>query len=226
MFPEKVTSLEFTYIFEKSVQFLNDRPLFSDGQTVISANDIVSAVGRCSPAEPWSGLNAMVNVNDDPTNRCKGMVHDLEKLNKLHKDTIANLAKYFMSRIKILNQPTSKRHRNSAPVESLQVGDIVVDKNRVMKSGSCVGALCRIAKLAPGNRVALVVHLKKRMKNNPDFLRTGKQGVFCKPNYSQPCGTCNHTQTATQAPLEVLPKCFLWPAARNLGTKLSHNPAD
>ena len=119
------------------------------------------------------------------------------------KDTIAHLAPYFMSRIKILNQPTSKRHGNSKPIEYLKVGDRVVDKNRVLKSGLYVGALCRIAKLAPGNRVALVVHLKKGMKNNPDFLRTGKQGVFCKQNHSQPCGTCNHTQTPTQSPLEV-----------------------
>ena len=132
------------------------------------------------------------------------MVIDLEKLNQLHKDTIAHLAPYFLSRIKILNHPTSKRHRNSKPIEYLKVGDIVVDKNRVLKSGSCVGALCRIAKLAPGNRVALVVHLKKGMKNNPDFLRTGKQGVFCKPNHLQPCNTCNHTQKPTQSPLEKL----------------------
>ena len=67
MFPEDVTILEFMYILEKAAQFLNDRPLFSDGQTFISANDIVSAAGRCSPAEPWSGLNAMVKVNYDPT---------------------------------------------------------------------------------------------------------------------------------------------------------------
>ena len=193
VFPSNVTILKFTYLLKKLAQFLNDRPLFSDGHTVTSANDIVLAAGHCSPAQPWSGLNAMADVNDDSTNRFKNVFTDLEELNHLHKAALGQLAPYFLLRIKILNQPTSKRHKNSKHVESLKVGDIIIDKNRVMKSGSSVSALCRIVKLAPGNRVALVVHLKKRMKTNPDYLRNGKQGVFCKQNHSQPCVSCDHT---------------------------------
>ena len=129
------------------------------------------------------------------------MISDLEKLNQLHKNTIANLATYFLARIKILNQPTSNKHRNSPAIETLQEGDIVIDKNRVLKTGSCVGALCRVAKLAPGERVALVVHLKKGMKKNPDFIK--QTGVFCKQNHHQPCVTCDHTQKQMN-PLKVL----------------------
>ena len=69
----------------------------------------------------------MVNVNDDPTNRFKGVVTDLEKLNQLHKVALGQLAPYFLSRIKILHQSTSKRHRISKPIEGLRVGDIIIE---------------------------------------------------------------------------------------------------
>ena len=67
--PENVTILQFAYILEKAAQFLNERPLFTDGRSVISANTIVLAAGRCGPVYPWSGLYGMANVNDDPTDR-------------------------------------------------------------------------------------------------------------------------------------------------------------
>ena len=52
----------------------------------------------------------MTNVDDDPTNRFKGVANDLDKMNQLYKDTLSQLAPYFLERIKILNQPTSDRH--------------------------------------------------------------------------------------------------------------------
>ena len=143
-------------------------------------------------------------MTDDPTDRFKGVVNDLERLNQLHKATLAHMAPYFLSRIKILNQPTSNRHRHSDPINRLQQGDIVIDRNRLMKTGSTVSALCRIVKLAPGKRVALVVHLKKGMRNNPDFLDTGKRGLVCKRNHAQPCESCVHTLTPTPPPLQIL----------------------
>ena len=74
-----------------------------------------------------------------------------------------------------------------------------------MRHGSCAGALCRVAKIAPGNRVALVVHLKPGTHKNPDFLKTGQLGLFCKENHSQPCQKCDHVQSPPLDPLEVIP---------------------
>ena len=44
-FPQNINVFEFIYILEKTAQFLNSRPLFANGHVVISANDIMCAVG-------------------------------------------------------------------------------------------------------------------------------------------------------------------------------------
>ena len=152
---------------------------------------------------PWSGLSGMSNVDDDPTDRFRNVAEDLGKLHALHRESLSYMAPYFLERIKILNQSTSKRHRHSDVIESLRVGDILVDKNRVLHTGSAVSALCRVVRLSPDKRVALVVHLKSGMRNNPDFLSIGKAGVACKESHAQPCEQCDNRQYPNPC-LEVL----------------------
>ena len=102
----------------------------------------------------------------------------MAKINTISENTIAQLASYFLQHIKILNQPTSSRHRVSHPVEALKVGDIVIDRELALENGSCAGALCRVALLSPGGRVALLLNLKPECKTNKDYLKYDK-GIKC-----------------------------------------------
>ena len=102
----------------------------------------------------------------------------LAKINTISKNTILQLASYFLQRIKILNQPTSSRHRVSPHVEVLKVGDIVIDHELVLENRNCAGALCRVALLSVGGRVALLLNLKPKCKTNKDYLKYDK-GIKC-----------------------------------------------
>jgi hypothetical protein len=180
---------DFTFALDKISLFLNSRPLFANKDIVISSMDLVTAAGRGSPALPYTGLLAASASENQDAEKFKNIIQDIKSLENMKHHLHQNLAFHFLDRTKQKDQHTSNIHRNGPSIETLKVGDIVVDRKVVLDTGSCSGSFCRIALLSKGKRVALLLKVKPSLLNNPDYLNYA-YGLSCLNDHNQPCIIC------------------------------------
>ena len=206
---QSIDDFDFTYLLDKVALFCNSRPLAANSHLALTAHDLVTAAGRAGPYSGGSGLSLSPFSTDSEESgpvkerdRLRNIQADCDKLQNITHFLHQQLAYFFLPRLKNVLQPTSYKHRRGPSVESLQVGDVCIDSDYVSKHGSCCGALARIILLSDGNRMALLVRLKRKFLHNNAYLDHTK-GISCLSNHHQPCQACKITPLSSNH-LEVI----------------------
>ena len=198
---ENIDDYDLTFLLEKIASFCNSKPLVANSHLSLSAHDLVTAAGRAGPHSGGSGLSlSELTSTPDPgeetsshklsgKDRMRNIQADCNRLRSLTHFLHQSLAFFFLPRLKLTLQPTSKRHRRGRPVEDLEVGDVCIDGDYVTDHGSCCGALARVVLLSEGNRMALLTRLKRNYLHDNSYLNHSK-GLECLALHEQPCPSC------------------------------------
>ena len=155
-----------------------------------SPNDLLGAAGRIAVTEnfhpdPFQGMIP------DPSNKVREALATSENI---YKSLRADLFRFFLplmrdDTVKLAKDRASLGSGDPTSVEDLTVGSIVVDIVRVAKNHSLRGSIARVEALTPGNRAAVISHLRqdKLKKSSEKFRRLLRK---CNDHGELGCQVC------------------------------------
>lgn len=152
----KIDLLNHQYIISKVELIANSRPLFIDGDEILTINDLSLVAQRAGPFLGSSGLTTGLPEDKKQAKAYK------ERLNKMQAQTnvlMESLAHY-LAPLLLEQTACHLKNRDGPKAEHLAVGDIVLDKRQVQLSGCLTGSLARIQVLSECSRWAIIIRVK------------------------------------------------------------------